>query len=176
MEKQKKKTIQMPHTYVIIFAVVVVCALLTYLIPVGSFQTQDISYMVGDTEKTRTVIVADSFSYAMDEAGNRVRNGVPLFGTEDFGGQGMLMKVTPIAEALESIFHILFDNPEREPAGAALMFCRHCLRYSMGWCPRHGGTESPFKEPYYLSLPDGRRFRLAFDCKHCQMIVYADEK
>ena len=90
MEKQKKKTIQMPHTYVIIFAVVVVCALLTYLIPVGSFQTQDISYMVGDTEKTRTVIVADSFSYAVDEAGNRVRNGVPLFGTEDFGGQGML--------------------------------------------------------------------------------------
>lgn len=65
---------------------------------------------------------------------------------------------------------------QREPAGAALMFCRHCLRYSMGWCPRHGGTESPFKEPYYLSLPDGRRFRLAFDCKHCQMIVYADEK
>ncbi|EFB75423.1 putative basic amino acid antiporter YfcC [Subdoligranulum variabile] len=90
MEKQKKKTIQMPHTYVIIFAVVVLCAVLTYLIPVGSFQTQEISYMMGDTEKTRTVIVADSFTYAVDEAGNRVRSGVPLFGTEDFGGQGML--------------------------------------------------------------------------------------
>lgn len=48
VEKQKKKTIQMPHTYVIIFAVVVLCAVLTYLIPVGSFQTQEVSYMVGD--------------------------------------------------------------------------------------------------------------------------------
>lgn len=90
MENKKKKTLQMPHTYVIIFAVVVICALMTYLIPVGSFQTQEISYMVGDTEKTRTVIVADSFAYELDEAGNRVRNGVPLFGTEDFDGQGML--------------------------------------------------------------------------------------
>lgn len=90
VEKQKKKTIQMPHTYVIIFAVVVLCAVLTYLIPVGSFQTQEVSYMMGDTEKTRTVIVADSFAYQLDEAGNKVRNGVPVFGTEDFGGQGML--------------------------------------------------------------------------------------
>lgn len=64
VEKQKKKTIQMPHTYVIIFAVVVLCAVLTYLIPVGSFQTQEVSYMMGDTEKTRTVIVADSFAYS----------------------------------------------------------------------------------------------------------------
>ena len=46
--------------------------------------------MVGDTEKTRTVIVPDSFTYELDEVGNRVYNGVPLFGTEDFGGQGML--------------------------------------------------------------------------------------
>ena len=89
MEK-KKKAFQVPHTYVIIFAVVVLCALMTYLIPVGSFQTQEVSYMVGDTEKTRTVIVADSFAYELDENGNKVRSGVPLFGTEDFGGQGML--------------------------------------------------------------------------------------
>lgn len=90
MNKVKKKTLRMPHTYVIIFVVVAICALLTYLIPVGSFQTQEVTYMVGETEKTRTVIVPDSFTYELDEAGNRVRRGVPLFGTEDFGGQGML--------------------------------------------------------------------------------------
>lgn len=90
VENKKKKTFQVPHTYVIIFAVVAVCALLTYLIPVGSFQTQEVTYMMGDTEKSRTVIVSDSFAYELDENGNRVRNGVPLFGTEDFGGQGML--------------------------------------------------------------------------------------
>ena len=65
---------------------------------------------------------------------------------------------------------------QKEPAGAALMFCRHCLRYSLGWCVRHGGKPSPFREPYYLVMGDGRRFRLSFDCKHCQMILYADEE
>ena len=90
MNKTKKKTLQMPHTYVIIFAVVALCALLTYLFPVGSFQTEDVTYMVAGAEKTRTVIVPDSFAYELDEAGNKVCNGIPLFGTEDFGGQGML--------------------------------------------------------------------------------------
>ena len=63
---------------------------------------------------------------------------------------------------------------KREPAGAVLMFCRHCLRYSMGWCPRYGGEKSPFREPYYLVSSDGHRFRLSFDCKACQMKVCAD--
>lgn len=65
MNKVKKKTLRMPHTYVIIFVVVAICALLTYLIPVGSFQTQEVTYMVGDTEKSRTVIVSDSFTYEL---------------------------------------------------------------------------------------------------------------
>ena len=80
----------MPHTYVIIFAVILLCALLTYLVPVGSFTTEEVTYMVGTEEKTRTVIDPDSFTYATDENGNPIRNGVPLFGTEDFGGQGVL--------------------------------------------------------------------------------------
>ena len=62
-----------------------------------------------------------------------------------------------------------------EPAGAVLMFCKHCLRYSLGWCPKHGGSRSPFREPYYLVSADGRRFRLEFDCQVCQMKVLADE-
>lgn len=54
-----------------------------------------------------------------------------------------------------------------------VMFCRHCLRYSMGWCPRHSTEKSPYREPYYLNLPDGKRFQLEFDCKNCQMKVIA---
>lgn len=57
----------------------------------------------------------------------------------------------------------------------ALMFCRHCIRYMMGWCPVHQKNKSPFVEPYYLVSRDGRRFRLHFDCKNCQMKVYAEE-
>ena len=65
---------------------------------------------------------------------------------------------------------------EKQPAdGVVLMFCRHCLRYSMGWCPVHQKGRSPYREPYYLASSDGRRFRLEFDCKSCQMKVLANE-
>lgn len=56
---------------------------------------------------------------------------------------------------------------------AVLMFCKHCLRYSMGWCPVHQRERSPYREPYYLVSTDGKRFRLEFDCKNCQMKVNA---
>lgn len=57
------------------------------------------------------------------------------------------------------------------PKGSTLMFCRHCLRYAMGWCPRNGGVKSPYREPYTLVSADGRRFALEFDCKQCIMMV-----
>ena len=63
---------------------------------------------------------------------------------------------------------------KEQPKDAVLMFCKHCIRYSMGWCPVHHKVRSPFREPYYLVSSDGRRFRLEFDCKHCQMKVLAD--
>ena len=63
---------------------------------------------------------------------------------------------------------------ERAPAEkAVLMFCKHCLRYSMGWCPVHQRERSPYREPYYLVSTDGKCFRLEFDCKNCQMKVNA---
>lgn len=58
--------------------------------------------------------------------------------------------------------------------GAALMFCKHCLRYSMGWCPVHHKVKSPYREPFYLVSGDGKKFRLQFDCKNCQMKVYSE--
>jgi len=53
-----------------------------------------------------------------------------------------------------------------------LMQCRHCIRYSLGYCVKHGGKRSLWHEPLSLVLGDGRRFRLEFDCQHCQMNVY----
>ena len=53
-----------------------------------------------------------------------------------------------------------------------LMQCRHCLRYSLGCCVKHGGRRPEWREPLSLVLGDGRRFRLEFDCTHCQMNVY----
>ncbi|MBQ8706134.1 MAG: U32 family peptidase [Paludibacteraceae bacterium] len=60
------------------------------------------------------------------------------------------------------------------PRGEALLMqCRHCLRYSLGCCVKHGGGKPQWKEPLFLRLGDGRRFRLDFDCRNCQMNVYA---
>lgn len=67
-----------------------------------------------------------------------------------------------------------------QPAGAPIMFCRHCLRYALGACRKRQGQASAFKtnstmpeleEPLYLKSSDGRRFELRFDCARCQMLV-----
>ena len=57
---------------------------------------------------------------------------------------------------------------------AILMQCRHCIRYSLGYCVKRGGKKPTWREPLYLELPDKRRFRLEFDCKDCQMNIHPD--
>ena len=57
---------------------------------------------------------------------------------------------------------------------AVLMQCRHCLRYALGYCAKHGGRRPTWREPLFLRLGDGRRFRLEFNCRNCQMNLYAD--
>lgn len=62
----------------------------------------------------------------------------------------------------------------KEPRHAVLMQCRHCLRYALGCCVKHGGRRPLWREPLALQLADGRRFPLEFDCRHCQMNVLTD--
>ena len=59
---------------------------------------------------------------------------------------------------------------------AVLMLSKHCIRYSMGWCPTYHKERSPYKEPYYLMSSDGKRFKLKFDCKRCLMEVSREEQ
>ena len=63
----------------------------------------------------------------------------------------------------------------RQPTQGTLMYCRHCLRYAFGLCPRQrregqGGSVPPL----VLVLGDGRRFPLHFDCRQCLMEVRYD--
>lgn len=60
--------------------------------------------------------------------------------------------------------------------GGPVMQCRHCIRYSLGFCVKHGGRPPSWREPLFLVLGDGRRFRLEFDCRHCQMNIYKHEE
>lgn len=65
--KKKKDLTKMktPHTYVIIFGVVLVAWVLTFLIPAGKFSTEEIEYVDANGEvSTRTVLKQDSFRYA----------------------------------------------------------------------------------------------------------------
>ena len=60
---EKKKGFQMPHTYIIIFGVILFAALLTVFIPLGKYDTKEITYMQNGVEKTRTVLDPESFQY-----------------------------------------------------------------------------------------------------------------
>jgi uncharacterized ion transporter superfamily protein YfcC len=54
-QKQKKKKWQMPHTYIILFGIVLIVSILTYIIPAGEFQR-------GTDEATgREVIIAGTY-------------------------------------------------------------------------------------------------------------------
>ena len=73
------KGFTVPDTYIIIFFVVVIAAVMTFLVPKGYYETTDISYTINGTEKTRTVIKDGSFQYLTDDEGKPVTEGVALF-------------------------------------------------------------------------------------------------
>ena len=62
--KKDYTKLKTPHTYAIIFFVVIVCWLLTFLIPAGKFSTHTIEYTDSDGgTASRTVLMADTFRY-----------------------------------------------------------------------------------------------------------------
>ena len=63
---------------------------------------------------------------------------------------------------------------ELKGGNGPIMQCRHCIRYSLGYCVKRGGKRPTWHEPLSLVLGDGRRFRLEFDCAHCQMNVHVE--
>lgn len=65
LKKKDFTKLKTPHTYAIIFFVVIFCWILTFLVPAGKFSTHTIEYT--DAEggtATRTVLMADTFRYS----------------------------------------------------------------------------------------------------------------
>lgn len=60
---------------------------------------------------------------------------------------------------------------KKQQKSVPLMFTRHCIKQSMGWCPKETSTRPPYKEPFYL-LYNTTKLRLEFDCKNCEMKVF----
>lgn len=68
---KKQKQFKMPHTYVIIFFVVMFCWALTFLVPVGKFDTHEVTYTNAEgKEKTKEVLMPETFrlQYPLDNA------------------------------------------------------------------------------------------------------------
>ena len=65
MKNRDLTKMRTPHTYAIIFAVVLFCWALTFLVPAGKFSTHEVSYEDSNgAVKTRTVLINDSFRYS----------------------------------------------------------------------------------------------------------------
>lgn len=54
------------------------------------YDTKEVTYIQNGVEKSRVVLDPSSFEYVLDENGDKVTKVAPLFGTENFGGQGIL--------------------------------------------------------------------------------------
>ncbi len=78
---------RVPDTYVIIFFVVLAAALLTWIVPAGSFETSTVTYVdASGAERTREVLDPESFRLQRDAEGDAVRRGAPLFAPGDRTG------------------------------------------------------------------------------------------
>ena len=83
-----------------------------------------------------------------------------------------------ISNRLSQTFYGANQQTAYELKGGAgpIMQCRHCIRYSLGYCVKRGGKRPQWHEPLSLRLGDGRSFRLEFDCKNCQMNVFGSDE
>jgi putative protease len=83
-----------------------------------------------------------------------------------------------ISNRLSQTFYGANQQTAYELKGGAgpIMQCRHCIRYSLGYCVKRGGKRPQWHEPLSLRLGDGHSFRLEFDCKNCQMNVFGSEE
>lgn len=57
-------------------------------------------------------------------------------------------------------------SPENE-----LMRSKYCVRHELGMCPKQGSAKD--SSPLFLQN-NGRRFKLCFDCRNCEMVLTQD--
>ncbi|HLS09019.1 putative basic amino acid antiporter YfcC [Lentibacillus sp.] len=86
MNDSKNKTWRMPHTFVIVFFVIILTSLVTYIVPKGYFEVTEVEYEENGEMKTKEVLDPNTFHYDTNEAGETRPEGVKLFSTgEDTG-------------------------------------------------------------------------------------------
>ncbi|MBO0431848.1 putative basic amino acid antiporter YfcC [Enterococcus sp. DIV0660C] len=127
-EKNKRDLTKLttPHTYVIIFGVVIFAWILTFLVPAGRFSTQEIEYQDANGEtSTRTVLRQDSFRYAyaldkgyvfdqleklQDNPAEREKLDVPEAGLEDVLAAGEKQLTQEKLDEIALTDDVLYDE------------------------------------------------------------------
>ncbi|MFS0952120.1 putative basic amino acid antiporter YfcC [Enterococcus thailandicus] len=127
-EKNKRDLTKLttPHTYVIIFGVVIFAWILTFLVPAGRFSTQEIEYQDANGEtSTRTVLRQDSFRYAyaldkgyvfdqleklQDNPAEREKLDVPEAGLEDVLAAGEKQLTQEKLDEIALTDEVLYDE------------------------------------------------------------------
>lgn len=104
------------------------------------------------------------------------RANVSNYLAENFYIKQGVENISPAMEIANA--QVIKENDEIE-----IMTCKHCIRFSLGQCLKNKKNDSPAIErvsrlpmSIFLSLPNGERFPLKFDCRRCEMSVYAKKK
>ncbi len=78
-----QKEFKVPHTYIIVSAIIVIMAVLTWFVPLGTYRVHTVAYTVTqdgkEVEKQRTVPIDGSFTVVQNEQGK------PVYGRKDLG-------------------------------------------------------------------------------------------
>ncbi|MBK1875971.1 putative basic amino acid antiporter YfcC [Pelagicoccus mobilis] len=104
------RSMEMPDAYIIIFFVIALAAVATYIIPAGYFDMKEIRYQEDGEERTRTVIDPDSFRYATDEAGDPMKVNVSLFSGEAHMGATRIHRFPSDANSDIGFFNYAFEG------------------------------------------------------------------
>lgn len=81
---KETKQVKVPHTYVIIFFVIIACWLLTFLVPVGKYDTHKIEWKndQGKT-KTKTVLKSETFRYEYQLNNDKLKTNIEALIMDD---------------------------------------------------------------------------------------------
>ena len=65
----------------------------------------------------------------------------------------------------------------KPPSVKHVMTCKYCIRYALNACKKeHKANPALWKEPLCLKTANGNTFQLDFNCKLCEMNIYAQQE
>lgn len=116
-ETKKNKEIRMPHTYVIIFCVILFCWLLTFLVPVGKYDTHKVEWKTEEGKtKSKTVLKTETFRYQYELDENKLKTNLEKLIKDDVKLKESGLEKTKVEELLKADIKE-WDDSKLEEAG-----------------------------------------------------------